>query len=139
MVVIAGPNGSGKSSLTRHLQKQGYDFGEYINPDDIAAELQGSYEERVRQAQGLAEKRRQHEISTRRSFSFETVFSHPSKLSELDDARKAGFEVILMFIGVDDPAVNVERVRSRVQVGGHDVPEDRIVARYYRTMGFLAD
>lgn len=42
VVVIAGPNGSGKSSLTRQLQARGYDVGEYINPDDIAAGLSGN-------------------------------------------------------------------------------------------------
>jgi len=137
--VIAGPNGLGKTSLTQFLNSQGFDFGVYINPDDIANELTGTYDERVRQAQALADDRRKKEISRDRSFSFETVFSHPSKLNELDAARKADFEITLFFIGVDRPEINVERVRTRVQLGGHDVPEDRVVARYARTMGLLAD
>jgi S-adenosylmethionine decarboxylase proenzyme len=137
--VVAGPNGSGKTSLTDFLKSQDYDFGVYINPDDIANELTGTYDERVRQAQALADDRRKKEISLGRSFSFETVFSHPSKLNELEAARKAGFEITLFFVGVDRPEINIERVRARVQLGGHDVPEDRVVARYARTMGLLAD
>jgi hypothetical protein len=66
VVIVAGPNGSGKSSLTRQLQAQGHDFGEYINPDDIAAGLFGSYDERVRQAQAIADTRRAEAIAARR-------------------------------------------------------------------------
>jgi predicted ABC-type ATPase len=128
LVVIAGPNGSGKTSLTRFFVKRGFDLGVYINPDDIATELEGTYEERVRAAQALAERRRQEQIAARSSFSFETVFSHPSKLDELVSAREAGFETLLLFVGIDDPKINVDRVRTRVKIGGHDVPEDRIVA-----------
>jgi predicted ABC-type ATPase len=139
VVVFAGPNGSGKSSLTRQLLIQGHDFGEYINPDDIAADLSGPYEERVRQAQQIADDRRANAISARRSFSFETVFSHPSKLDVLDQARRAGFDTILFFIAVDDPSINVERVKTRVSLGGHDVPADRIESRYRRTMVAAGD
>ncbi len=139
VVIIAGPNGSGKSSLTRQLQAQGHDFGEYINPDDIAAGLFGSYDERVRQAQAIADARRAEAIVARRSFSFETVFSHPSKLDVLDQARRAGFEITLFFIAVDDPSINIERVKTRVSLGGHDVPADRISNRYRRTMTLLPE
>jgi predicted ABC-type ATPase len=139
LLVIAGPNGSGKTSLTRFLQQRGYDFGLYINPDDIAGDLTGDYEERVRQAQALADKRRKDAISTRQNFSFETVFSHPSKLDDLEAARKAGFEITLFFIGVASPIINIERVRTRVALGGHDVPQDRIAARYVRTMELLIE
>jgi predicted ABC-type ATPase len=51
MLMIAGPNGSGKTTLTRWLRERDVDFGEYINPDDIAEELSGSYDQRTTQAQ----------------------------------------------------------------------------------------
>lgn len=136
-LMIAGPNGSGKSTLTRHMTAQGLDFGEYINPDDIAATLKGSYPERVAEAQREADRRRDRCLADRRSFSFETDMSHPSKLDVLDQARKLGFRTLLYFVGVDDPAINIARVTLRVTQGGHDVPTDRIVARYTRTMGSL--
>lgn len=139
LLVIAGPNGSGKSSLTNHLRRQGYDFGFYVNPDEIAAELDGPYEDRVRRAQAIADNRRSEVLLARRSFSFETVFSHPSKLDVLTQARQLGFSTTLFFVSVDDPQISVERVRTRVGLGGHDVPADRIVARYRRTMEMLPD
>jgi len=139
LLMVAGPNGSGKTTLTRMLRDRGIDFGEYINPDDIAINLEGSYEARVAEAQRVADRRRDECIEARRSFSFETVMSHPSKIDILKRARDAGLVVQLYFVGIDDPRTNVERVALRVAQGGHDVPEDRIVARWHRTMALLAD
>lgn len=135
--MIAGPNGAGKTTLFRSLLQKGVEFGEYINPDDIALGLQGSYDERVRQAQVIADRRREACIEAKRSFSFETVMSHPSKVDILVRAKAAGFFVQLFFVGTDDPQTNVERVGLRVAQGGHDVPLDKIIPRWNRTMALL--
>jgi predicted ABC-type ATPase len=137
LLIIAGPNGAGKTTLVRTLRQKGVEFGEYINPDDIATELQGSYDDRVRQAQSIADRRREACIEAGRSFSFETVMSHPSKIDILARAKAAGFYVQFFFVGIDDPQTNIERVRLRVAQGGHDVPPDKIVPRWYRTMALL--
>jgi predicted ABC-type ATPase len=68
------------------------------------------------------------------SFSFETVCSHPSKIGEIENAKKAGYKIYLYFISVIKPSINMERVGLRVERGGHAVPEDKIRARYFRTM-----
>src|SRR5262249_46849640 len=135
--MVAGPNGAGKTTLIRWLQRRGTDFGEYINPDDIAQELAGSYDERVRRAQSIADSRREECIEARRSFSFETVMSHPSKVDILLRAKQAGFFVQLFFIGTEDPQISADRVALRVAQGGHDVPKDRIAPRWFRTMNQL--
>jgi predicted ABC-type ATPase len=119
------------------LRDRGFDFGEYINPDNIAQELEGSYDHRVARAQALADQRREECIAEKQSFSFETVMSHPSKVDILVRARTAGFYVLMYFVGTDDPRINIDRVALRVAQGGHDVPTDRIVKRWHRTMGFL--
>jgi predicted ABC-type ATPase len=137
LLMIAGPNGAGKTTLFRNLRQSGVDFGEYINPDDIALELQGSYDERVRQAQTIADQRRDACIAAGRSFSFETVMSHPSKIDILARAKATGFFVQLFFVGIDDPRTNIDRVRLRVAQGGHDVPLDKIIPRWMRTMALL--
>ncbi len=136
--MIAGPNGAGKTTLTRWLRGR-IEFGEYINPDDIAEQLEGTYDERVRQAQMIADARRDECIVARRSFSFETVMSHPSKLDILARARESGFFIQLFFIGTNDPRINIARVAVRVTQGGHDVPTDKIIARWFRTMELLSE
>ncbi|MBO7533336.1 MAG: hypothetical protein J6T46_05060 [Victivallales bacterium] len=68
------------------------------------------------------------------SFSFETVFSHPSKVELLKSAQAAGFRTYMYFVATDKPEINLERIRSRVQNGGHDVPADKIIERYSRSL-----
>jgi len=132
--MIAGPNGAGKTTLTDRLRREGIDFGEYINPDDIAKGLSGTPVEQVAKAQEIADKKREDCISAKRSFTFETVMSHPSKVEILVRAKEAGFFVQLYFIGTDDARTNIDRVANRVAEGGHNVPADKIVSRWHRTM-----
>lgn len=66
------------------------------------------------------------------SFATETVFSHPSKLDIIDRARARGYIVIVMHVGIESPDLSVARVKARVQESGHDVPEDKIRARFDR-------
>ena len=135
--MIAGPNGSGKSTLIKHLQAQNIDVGIYINADDIAAGLTGSYDERVLMAQQMAKEQREKCVQSGLSFTFETVMSHSSKLEFFASAALKEFITVLYFISTSDPGVNVERVNQRVQTGGHDVPEDKILSRYVRTMALF--
>jgi predicted ABC-type ATPase len=138
LLMIAGPNGSGKTTLTRWLRHYDIDLGQYINPVDIALELEGSYEARTAEAQQIADRRREEYIKTKQSFSFETVMSHPSKLDVLVRARQAGLFILVYFVGIDDPQINVERVALRVAQGGHDVPVERIKPRWVRSMNQAA-
>ena len=68
------------------------------------------------------------------SFSFETVFSHPAKIDILKKAKAEGFRTYMYFVATENPGVNVKRIQQRVQDGGHDVPEDKTIARYYRCL-----
>jgi predicted ABC-type ATPase len=76
-------------------------------------------------------------VADKVSFTFETVMSHPSKVDFLGMARQAGYRTYLYFIATDDPEINVSRVRNRVSLGGHTVPEDKIISRYYRSLELL--
>ena len=68
------------------------------------------------------------------SFSFETVFSHPAKIDILKRAQAEGFRTYMYFVATEDPNVNLRRIQQRVKVGGHDVPGEKTVARYYRCL-----
>ena len=78
-------------------------------------------------------------IAAKASFTFETVMSHPGKVELLAQAQRAGYRTYLYFIATDDPAINISRVRNRVKLGGHSVPEDRIAPRYQRSLELLLD
>ena len=65
--------------------------------------------------------------------------SSPYKIALLENAQQLGYRTCLYYIATDDPAINVARVKARVNLGGHDVPEDKIVSRYARSLGLLME
>ncbi len=82
---------------------------------------------------------RQKLLARQVSFTLETVMSHPSKVELLKQAQAAGYRTYLYFVATDDPAINVSRVHNRVKLGGHAVPENKIVARYHRSLDLLIE
>lgn len=82
---------------------------------------------------------RQKLLEMKATFTFETVMSHLSKVELLGQAQAAGYRTYLYFVATDDPAINISRVRNRVSLGGHAVPEDRIAPRYHRSLELLME
>ena len=129
LVLLAGPNGAGKSTLYQTRVAPSF-AGPFINADIIQRdELRDPSMEASYEAARIAKARREEMLTAGASFAAETVFSHPSKLELIDSARARGYLVLVMHVGVDSPDLSVERVRSRMEEGGHDVPEDKIRAR----------
>ena len=134
IVAIAGPNGAGKSTFYEAFIAQA--GLRYVNTDDVARTLRvDAYE-----AAELAETLRQQLASERESFVFETVFSDPTggKVAFLEQAAQDGYTVVLCFIGLAAAQASDDRVAMRVLQGGHDVPPDKITARYPRSLANLA-
>lgn len=71
------------------------------------------------------------------SFTFETVMSSPDKVDFMQQAQAQGFRTYLYFVATADPEINIARVRQRVAEGGHDVPSEKIVQRYGRSIDLL--
>lgn len=128
IVALAGPNGAGKTTFYHaHLKPAGLRF---VNADSIARELNlDPYA-----AAGVADTVRRELLKQRESFVFETVFAGPvgAKLTFLKEAAQAGYTVVLCFIGISGPRISEERVAMRVTQGGHDVPNEKLVARFPR-------
>jgi predicted ABC-type ATPase len=129
--LVAGPNGAGKTTFYERVLGPATKLP-FVNADHIASErwpddpAGHAYE-----AAELAERRRRDLIRDRRSFAAETVFSHPSKLDLLHEAKAAGYLVYLHVILVPED-LTVARVQVRRELGGHDVPEEKIRTRFRR-------
>jgi predicted ABC-type ATPase len=80
---------------------------------------------------------RQKLLAAKKSFSFETVMSHPGKIDVMHRARQLGYRNYLYFIATEDPMINMTRIEYRVEHGGHFVPEDKMTARYERSLELL--
>jgi predicted ABC-type ATPase len=134
LVAIAGPNGAGKTTFYKaHLQPAGLRF---VNADVLA---KGLLLDPYAGAE-MADDIRSELLRQRESFVFETVFSDPvgAKIAFLSDATNAGYSTILCFIGVSGPKACEQRVSMCVSQGGHDVPNEKLIARFPRTLANLA-
>jgi predicted ABC-type ATPase len=133
VIVIAGPNGAGKSTLAPLLLRDEYGVTEFVNADTIAQGLSAFAPETVAFEAGRIMLRRMKELAGRRlNFAFETTLSSRSYARWLADLRRHGYEFDLMFLGLLSPDLAVQRVRERVRLGGHDVPEAVIRRRYFK-------
>ena len=92
-----------------------------------------------RLAQIIADFLRKRLLAEKKKFTFETVFSHPSKLDIMRQAADSGYKVYLYFVSTESPRINIFRVQARKAKGGHDVPKEKIVSRYYRSLELLSD
>ena len=131
IVVFAGPNGSGKSTFTELLKPP----VDYINADEIKKNLRCTDLE----AAQLAEKQREEHVSRMEDFCFETVLSTDRNLKLLKKARQKGYFIRCYYILTADPMINVLRVKSRVEAGGHDVPKEKIISRYDRALALVKE
>ncbi|MEO0442822.1 MAG: AAA family ATPase [Pseudomonadota bacterium] len=135
--VLAGGNGAGKSTFYNTRLKP---FGiPFINADIIAKKLYpDSADDNSYFAAKVAEGIRQRLIKEGRSFCMETVFSHPSKIDFIARAKALNYQIIFVFIHLKLNTLNQARVASRVRLGGHSVPDEKILARIPRTLANAA-
>jgi predicted ABC-type ATPase len=131
VVIFAGPNGSGKSTFTELLKPP----MDYINADEIKKNLKCSDLE----AAQLAEKQREKHIENMEEFCFETVLSTDRNLKLIRKAKERGYFIRCYYILTADPMINLLRVKSRVESGGHGVPEEKIVIRYDRALALVKE
>ena len=137
LLIIAGPNGAGKTTVTSQILKHEWvEDCEYINPDFIARDKYGDWNspEMVLKAAQFAEKQREQCLKNRGSLIFETVLSAPDKIDFIQRSKQQGYFIRLFFIGTDNPQINALRIAQRVMHGGHDVPIQKIISRYYKSI-----
>lgn len=138
-LIIAGPNGSGKSTAYEQslVEAEGRSF-RIINPDLFAKRLVETEQLDLASANILAVQRIEAWLETSilagHTVGVETVLSTDKYRRLVDLAKSVGYQFRLIYIMLDNPDLNVERVRLRVQSGGHAVPEDKIRARYHRSL-----
>lgn len=78
-------------------------------------------------------------LEQKKSFTFETVMSSPDKIELLRSAQNMGYRTYLYYLATSDPEINIERIHSRVRMGGHAVPEDKVISRYKRSLDLLKE
>ncbi len=138
LVVIAGPNGSGKTAITDMLRCR-HDWTEgltEVNPDRLAEEEFGGWNDReaIIKAADKAELIREECLRRQEGLLFETVLSTPGKVDFIRRAKSAGYFVRLVYVATDSPEINLMRIAWRTALGGHDVPEEKVISRYEKSL-----
>jgi predicted ABC-type ATPase len=134
ITVLAGTNGAGKSSVGGAFVRRA--GGAYYNPDDeTRAILVANPGLGLAQANGLAWTRGlenlRNAIAEGTDYAFETTLGGNTITRILiEGAESAGVTLRVWYCGLTSPELHLERVRARVAAGGHDIPPDKIRARY---------
>ncbi len=76
-------------------------------------------------------------IQNKVDFAFETTLSTKSYVNTIKRARKAGYQITLVFFWLDSVDLAIERVRTRVLEGGHNIPKPVIIRRYHTGLLYL--
>ena len=132
-ILIAGPNGSGKTTFANEFLPQEGQTVNFFNADLIASGLSPFAPERVAIEASKLMIHRIEECSRRgESFGLETTLSGKAHLRRIAGWQEQGYLVVMHFLRLASVELAIERVRLRVQGGGHHIPEDVIRRRYDR-------
>jgi predicted ABC-type ATPase len=131
VVVIAGANGAGKSTLAPYLLRDTVGILEYVNADTIAAGLSAFAPENSAFEAGKVMLTRLNELAgQKKDFAFETTLAARFYAGWLQKRQLEGYQFHLVFLYLRNTELAVERVKSRIRLGGHSIPETVINRRY---------
>ena len=131
IVIIAGPNGAGKTTFAREFLPYEADCPIFVNADLIAAGLApfNPASASIRAGRLMLEEIDRY-VQSEISFAFETTLSGRIYAARIEDWKRRGYIVKLIFLRLDTPEEAIARVQSRVLQGGHEIPEDTIRRRF---------
>lgn len=133
LYIISGANGSGKSTLAEVLLKE--KNLEFLNADEIAKELAPNAINSVPISAGKEYfKRLKLYFDNKKSFAVESTLSGNNVIRIIKRARELNYKIILVYSFLQNCTTCIERVKKRVKNGGHNVPEEDIIRRYYKSI-----
>lgn len=111
---------------------------EFVNADEIAKGLSPFQPDKVAiEAGRIMLKRIQELIDSNSDFAFETTLATRSYVNTIKKVQTKGYFVTLIYFWLNTPHLALERVKKRVLLGGHDIPEDIILRRYTKGLSNL--
>lgn len=138
LYIIAGCNGAGKTTASLTVLPDVLNCKEFINADEIAKGLSPLNPDSVAvQAGKLMIKRFAELLDEGVDFAVETTLATKSYLRKIQQAKAKGYTVTLLFFTLESPELAKDRVKFRVQEGGHNIPPDTIERRYFMGLDYL--
>lgn len=133
LYIIAGCNGAGKTTASYTILPEMLHCREFVNADEIAKGLSPFQPENVSfQAGRIMLQRITELVNQKADFAFETTLTTLSYQNTIRFARKKGYTITLLFFWLNDVGLAIERVKTRVSEGGHNISEEIIIRRYHK-------
>lgn len=140
LYIIAGCNGAGKTTASFTILPEIIDCKEFVNADEIAKGISPFQPEKVAFEAGRIMLNRINElIESRVNFAFETTLATRSHIEKVRRAKNKGYTITLLFFWLENIELAKERVKIRVQEGGHNIEPDVIERRYLKGIKNLFD
>lgn len=140
LYIIAGCNGAGKTTASFTILPEVLNCKEFVNADEIAKGLSPFQPEKVAFEAGRIMLNRINKLlANDEVFAFETTLATKSYKAKIASAQKKGYNVILLFFWLEDVDLAIERVKTRVQEGGHNIETEVIKRRYTNGITNLFD
>jgi predicted ABC-type ATPase len=104
---------------------------EFVNADEIAKGLSPFQPEKVSfEAGRIMIKRINELLEINENFAFETTLATKSYKSKVINAQSKNYTVTLLFFWLQNVDLAIERVKTRVIEGGHNIETEVIKRRY---------
>ncbi|RTY71595.1 zeta toxin [Flavobacterium sp. GSP27] len=131
LYIIAGCNGAGKTTASFTILPDILDCKEFVNADEIAKGLSPFQPEKVSFEAGRIMIKRVNELlEINENFAFETTLATKSYKSKVIKAQSKNYTVTLLFFWLQNVDLAIERVKTRVLEGGHNIETEVIRRRY---------
>lgn len=131
LYIIAGPNGAGKTTASYTLLPDVLHCDEFVNADNIAKGLSPFKPESVAiEAGRIMLTRIKHLLTENKTFAFETTLATRSYVGLIKEAKENGYKIILVYVWLKSIDLAKQRVKKRVDEGGHNIPTNVIERRY---------
>lgn len=132
LYIIAGANGSGKSTLASELLPS--ENLEFLNADEVAKEICPENIESVKIKAGkIVIEKLENLLNSQKSFAIETTLAGKNHIKTIQKAKNLGYYVVLIYSYLDNPVLCENRIKIRVLNGGHNIPKNDIIRRFYRS------
>lgn len=132
LYIISGCNGAGKTTASYSLLPEMLECSEFVNSDEFAKGLSPFDPSKAAiQASRYMLMKIRYLLQRKRDFAVETTLATRTLLNIAKMAQKEGYSVTLLYFWLKSPEMAIERVKARVEAGGHSIPEETIRRRYH--------
>jgi len=138
LYIISGCNGAGKTTASYTMLPELLGCREFVNSDEFAKALSPfSPDDAMVRASRLMLLKIRYLFEKKADFAIETTLATRSLKKMVSQAQERGYFVTVLYFWLNSPSLAVERVKARVEAGGHNIPEETVIRRYYTGLKYF--